>query len=72
MRNKEGSAYRMIGAAQDITEKKRLEEELLNQQKAIIQATISTQEKERTEISKELHDNVNQVLTTQNFILISP
>jgi len=69
LRNKEGNAYRMIGAAQDITEKKRLEEELLNQQKAITQATISTQEKERTEISKELHDNVNQVLTTTKLYL---
>jgi PAS domain S-box-containing protein len=69
LRNKEGKAYRMIGAAQDVTEKKRLEEELLNQQKAITQATISTQEKERTEISKELHDNVNQVLTTTKLYL---
>ena len=69
LRNKEGRAYRMIGAAQDVTEKKRLEEELLNQQKAITQATISTQEKERTEISKELHDNVNQVLTTTKLYL---
>jgi len=69
LRNKEGKAYRMIGAAQDVTEKKKLEEELLNQQKAITQATISTQEKERTEISKELHDNVNQVLTTTKLYL---
>jgi PAS domain S-box-containing protein len=69
LRNKEGNAYRMIGAAQDVTEKKRLEEELLSQQKAITQATISTQEKERTEISKELHDNVNQVLTTTKLYL---
>ena len=69
LRNQEGNAYRMIGAAQDVTEKKRLEEELLNQQKAITQATISTQEKERTEISKELHDNVNQVLTTTKLYL---
>ena len=69
LRNKDGKAYRMIGAAQDVTEKKRLEEELLNQQKAITQATISTQEKERTEISKELHDNVNQVLTTTKLYL---
>src|SRR4029077_5969935 len=30
---------------------------------------ISTQEKERTEISKELHDNVNQVLTTTKLYL---
>ncbi len=69
LRNNEGNAYRMIGAAQDVTEKKRLEEELVNQQKAITQATISTQEKERTEISKELHDNVNQVLTTTKLYL---
>ncbi|HEV8286721.1 MAG TPA: PAS domain-containing protein [Chitinophagaceae bacterium] len=69
LRNEDGKAYRMIGAAQDITERKKLEAELLNQQKAISQATISTQEKERTEISKELHDNVNQVLTTTKLYL---
>ena len=69
LRSKEGKAYRMIGAAQDITEKKKLEQELLDQQKAITQATISIQEKERTEISKELHDNVNQVLTTTKLYL---
>jgi PAS domain S-box-containing protein len=69
LRNTEGKAYRMIGAAQDITERKKLEQELLNQQKAISQATISTQEKERAEISKELHDNVNQVLTTTKLYL---
>lgn len=46
-----------------------MEQELLDQQKAITQATISTQEKERTEISKELHDNVNQVLTTTKLYL---
>jgi PAS domain S-box-containing protein len=69
LRNKEGKAYRMIGAAQDITERKKLEQELLDNQKAISQATINTQEKERTEISKELHDNVNQVLTTTKLYL---
>jgi PAS domain S-box-containing protein len=69
LRNAEGKAYRMIGAAQDITERKKLEQELLNQQKAISQATINTQEKERAEISKELHDNVNQVLTTTKLYL---
>jgi signal transduction histidine kinase len=41
----------------------------LNKQKLISQATIETQEKERTEISKELHDNVNQVLTTTKLYL---
>lgn len=51
------------------TERKKLEQELLDQQKAISQATINTQEKERMEISKELHDNVNQVLTTTKLYL---
>jgi len=69
LRNKDGKAYRMIGAAQDITERKKLEQEILDQQKAISQATINTQEKERTEISKELHDNVNQLLTTTKLYL---
>jgi signal transduction histidine kinase len=35
----------------------------------ISQATIETQEKERSEIGKELHDNVNQVLTTTKLYL---
>jgi PAS domain S-box-containing protein len=64
---------RMIGAAQDISERKRLENEILTnellKQKAINQASIDTQEKERSEIGRELHDNVNQVLTTTKLYL---
>ena len=73
VRNSEGRAIRMIGAAQDVTERKRLEQELLQneleKQKAINQATVDTQEAERSEIGKELHDNVNQVLTTTKLYL---
>jgi len=73
VRNAEGKAVRMIGAAQDITERKRLEQILiqkeLERQKAINQATVETQEQERGEIGKELHDNVNQVLTTTKLYL---
>ncbi|MEI9957207.1 MAG: ATP-binding protein [Ferruginibacter sp.] len=57
---------RLIGAIQDITERKKLEAQLLNEQvkkqKLINQATIEAQEKERGMISAELHDNVNQLL----------
>lgn len=73
VRNKEGKPLRMIGAAQNVTDRKRLEQELLQQeldkQKFISQATIDTQEQERREIGKELHDNVNQVLTTTKLYL---
>jgi PAS domain S-box-containing protein len=73
IRNEQGKPVRMIGAAQDISERKRLEKELLTNelehQKAINQATVDSQEQERTEIGKELHDNVNQVLTTTKLYL---
>jgi len=73
IRNAEGKPLRMIGAAQDVTARKLLEQELLknelDKQKAINQATVDSQEQERTEIGKELHDNVNQVLTTTKLYL---
>ncbi|TMI63367.1 MAG: PAS domain S-box protein [Bacteroidetes bacterium] len=63
---KDGKPVRIIGAIQDITERKKLEEQLLNekikQQKLINRTTIAAQEEERDNISKELHDNVNQLL----------
>jgi PAS domain S-box-containing protein len=64
---------RMIGSAQDISERKRLEKELLENelqyQRIIHQTTIDSQERERAEIGKELHDNINQVLTTTKLYL---
>lgn len=73
IRDNKGKPLRLIGAAQDMTERKHLEEELLQneleKQKAINRATIDSQEMERTEIGKELHDNVNQILTTTKLYL---
>jgi two-component system sensor histidine kinase UhpB len=57
---------RVIGGIQDITESKKLEFRLVyeqvQKQKLINKATIQAQEKERNRISRELHDNVNQLL----------
>ncbi|MBS1744339.1 MAG: PAS domain S-box protein [Bacteroidetes bacterium] len=61
-----GVAVRQVGSMQDITERKKLEQQLMQEhvqkQKLINQATINAQEEERNRISAELHDNVNQLL----------
>jgi len=46
-----------------------LTEEKILQQRQILQTTIDAQEKEREEIGRELHDNVNQILTTARLYL---
>lgn len=52
----------------DVTEKKKLVQQLMHeqqlQQKRITAAVIKATENERAAVGKELHDNVNQVLTT--------
>lgn len=68
LRDKNGKAVRMLGAMQDISEQvklqRKLDEERLLQQKALLTASIDGQEKERSEIGKELHDNINQMLAS--------
>jgi signal transduction histidine kinase len=58
----------MIGSLQDITDlkllKDQLMEEKLQRQREISETVIRVQEKERRRIGQELHDNVNQILTT--------
>jgi len=64
---------RMIGATQDITARKSAESQLLRSernlakqqlknQREIVAAVLIAQEKERANIGKELHDNLNQIL----------
>ena len=69
----EGKITRMVGAVQDITEKREMERKLLetelNKQKLVAQAVVNAQEKDRAEIGKDLHDNVNQILTTAKLYL---
>jgi PAS domain S-box-containing protein len=73
IRNEKGDAVRMIGAVQDVTEQRRLEEQLASEEarkkKDVLQAIIYAQERERNEISHELHDNVSQILTTCKLLL---
>lgn len=68
-----GKINRMVGSMQDITEKKEMERKLLKQeldkQKLVAQAVVNAQEKERADIGKELHDNVNQILSTAKLYL---
>jgi signal transduction histidine kinase len=63
-----GLPVKMIGSLQDVTSVKDLEtrlmEEKLERQKEISETVIRVQEKERTRIGHELHDNVNQILST--------
>jgi len=58
----------LTGFLKNITERKTIEEHLEYEkkqtQKKITAAVIQAQEKERAEVGQELHDNVNQVLTT--------
>ncbi|GAO42799.1 PAS domain S-box protein [Flavihumibacter petaseus] len=68
-----GKVIRMIGSCEDVTERKTMEEQLLQQeihkQQQIAQAVVDVQESERAEIGKELHDNVNQLLSTAKLFL---
>jgi PAS domain S-box-containing protein len=68
-----GKIARMVGSMQDVTDKKELEKKLFKQevdkQKLVAQAVVDAQEKERAEIGKELHDNVNQILSTAKLYL---
>lgn len=73
-----GLPIKMIGSLQDMTYLKEMEnmlmEEKLERQKEISETIIRVQEKERTRIGHELHDNVNQILSTVRLFvdMISP
>ncbi len=48
---------------------RKLEAEKLNKQKYIARATIHAQESQRSEIGRELHDNINQMLASVKLFL---
>lgn len=63
--NNDGLIY---ATALDCTDKHEIEvqlvQEKINNEQNIVEATLSGQEMEKNEIGKELHDNINQMLTT--------
>jgi two-component system, NarL family, sensor histidine kinase UhpB len=63
----------ILAIVNDVTERIQLEKELneqrMTRQRQITEAVILAQEKERTEIGKELHDNVNQILGASNLYI---
>jgi signal transduction histidine kinase len=67
IRDDEGKATRMIGVIHDISKLRQLEgileEEIRIKEKQIIEAIVEAKEMERSDIGKELHDNINQLLT---------
>ena len=73
IRDEKGKAVRMIGSMQDVTEERRLQKEILEvevkKKSDVLSAVIEAQEKERKEISSELHDNVNQLLAAAMLFL---
>lgn len=73
LRDRQEKAARVTGVLHDVTEVRRLQHQLIEQelqnQKQITEITIEAQEKERMEIGKELHDNVNQLLATAKIMI---
>jgi signal transduction histidine kinase len=65
----------MMSIANNVTARialeQKLEDERVLKQKEIVEAVILTQEKERHDISRELHDNVNQQLTAAMMYIAS-
>ena len=73
IRDADGKAYRMIGVMHDISKQKMLEERLAQEIKLkemqIEEASEDAKDMERSEIGKELHDNVNQLLSASRLYL---
>lgn len=64
------AAEKLLAKASEIGKlEKELVQHQLSQQKLITEVTIKAQEKERNELARELHDNINQMLATVKMYL---
>lgn len=73
LRDKNEWATRVTGVMHDVTEVRRLQHQLIEQetevQRHVAAITVAAQEKERMQIGRELHDNVNQILATAKMMI---
>jgi len=73
VRDAGGKAIRLIGALQDVTWQTEMEEklryEINSKQIQIADAVADAHEQERSDIGRELHDNVNQLLVASGMYL---
>lgn len=73
LRDKNERATRVTGVMHDVTEVRRLQHQLIEQetevQRQVAAITVAALEKERMEIGRELHDNVNQILATAKMMI---
>jgi PAS domain S-box-containing protein len=65
-----GTITKYFAISTDITDRQRLEEERLQAeielQREITRVTLETQEEERNQLGRELHDNISQILAAVN------
>src|SRR5579872_3326693 len=73
LRDNTGKAVRMIGVIHDISKMQRvlatLDREIRTNKSQITEAVVEAKEMERSDIGKELHDNVNQLLAASMLYL---
>jgi PAS domain S-box-containing protein len=73
VRDADDNVVRLLTEARNITAQKLLQKKIAFQERekkeAIVEAVIQAQEREREQISVELHDNVNQILSSSRLML---
>lgn len=69
----DGKPLRIVGTHTDVSKEKMLQQQLAFQEqrkkKEIVEAVIQAQERERHEIAYELHENINQALSSGKMML---